>query len=420
LAHPSLNICHLGKYYPPAPGGIETHVQTLARAQAQLGANVRVVCTNHADESGRDVTHLRGATPTVEEHDGAVRVTRMGRRATVARFDVIPTLPQLLKDLQGSDIDVFHLHTPNPTMLLTVAALRLTVPLVITHHSDIVRQRILRYFMSPFERLAYSRATMILTDTDDYVRGSMILNRYIEKVEVLPLGLPLEGWTNPSPQAQEHAQRIRREHGEPLWLGVGRCVYYKGFDVALHALQHVPGKLMIVGHGPLQADLQKYAQKLGVSDRVIWRGYADQDELCGAYHAATAFWFPSNARSEAFGLVQVEAMASGCPVINTSIPASGVAWVSLHEQTGLTVKPNDAQAFAAAANRLLNEPGLRQRLSTAAVERANTEFEHLGMARRSIDLYQHAIYRAAKVVSGTQPADPDLADWVRRMSQAGE
>ena len=83
------------------------------------------------------------------------------------------------------------------------------------------------------------------------------------------------------------------------------------------------------------------------------------------YLAADAFWFPSNARSEAFGLVQVEAMASGCPVINTAIPHSGVPWVSPHEETGLTVPVDDPAALAAAANRLLTEPGLRDRLGAA-------------------------------------------------------
>ena len=105
---------------------------------------------------------------------------------------------------------------------------------------------------------------------------------------------------------------------------------------------------------------------MNLSDRVRWLGRATDDELVGAYLAATALWFPSNARSEGFGLVQVEAMANGCPVINTSIPASGVSWVCRHEQEGLTVPVNDPAAFAAAANRLVSEPDFRARLSAAA------------------------------------------------------
>jgi rhamnosyl/mannosyltransferase len=120
-------------------------------------------------------------------------------------------------------------------------------------------------------------------------------------------------------------------------------------------------------------------------------GYQGFEEVVGAYHAATALWFPSNARSEGFGLVQVEAMASGCPVINTAIPGSGVAWVSPHEQTGLTVPMNDPSEFARAANRLLNERGLRDRLAAGARARVRAEFDHRFMAERCMNIYRSVL-----------------------------
>src|SRR5262249_58399124 len=132
-------------------------------------------------------------------------------------------------------------------------------------------------------------------------------------------------------------------------LAVGRLVYYKGLHNAVKALATVPGRLLVIGEGPAQAELRRLADAEGVADRIIWRGHVGADELVGAYQAATALWFPSNARSEGFGLVQVEAMASGCPVINTAIAGSGVSWVSRHDETGLTVRVNDPAAPAAAA-----------------------------------------------------------------------
>ena len=144
--------------------------------------------------------------------------------------------------------------------------------------------------------------------------------------------------------------------------------------------------------------LQAEAKRLGVDDRVDFLGnlphYLD---VVPYYLAADAFWFPSNARSEAFGLVQVEAMASGCPVINTQIPHSGVPWVSRHEETGLTVAVNDPVALAAAARRLLTETGLRPRLAEAARRRAAAEFDHRIMAERSLEMYRRGL------------ADPDPA-----------
>src|SRR5439155_6052851 len=128
----------------------------------------------------------------------------------------------------------------------------------------------------------------------------------------------------------------------------------------LLGLRHTPGTLLIAGDGPDRRRLQVLARQLGVGERVAFLGYVPS--ITPYYLAATAFWFPSNARSEAFGLVQVEAMACGCPVINTQIPGSGVAWVSRHEETGLTVPMNHPKALADAAWRLLQEPGLRERL----------------------------------------------------------
>ena len=143
-------------------------------------------------------------------------------------------------------------------------------------------------------------------------------------------------------------------------------IYYKGFDNAIRALRDVPGTLTLVGGGPLLGPLRQLARRLGLADRVVFTGnlphYLD---IVPHYLAADAFWFPSNARSEAFGIVQVEAMASGCPVINTAIPHSGVSWVSPHEETGLTVPMDDPKALAAAAHRILEEPGLRDRLADA-------------------------------------------------------
>ncbi|MBW4554157.1 MAG: glycosyltransferase [Aphanocapsa sp. GSE-SYN-MK-11-07L] len=379
-------IYHFAKYYPPTPGGIETHVQTLARAQAALGAEVHVICINGSTHS----TTSLAKTATVEEMDGDVRVTRIGRDFTLARFDVCPELFRTLRQLQGAPDTIFHLHTPNPTMLMALMTLRPTVPLVVTHHSDIVKQRFLKYALRPVEHCVYRRATRIVTTSDHYIAGSKFLKLYEDNLASLPLGLDSSAFGQPSSAALAFANSLRQTYNEPIWLTVGRLVYYKALQVGIAALVNVPGKLYVIGNGPLEQDLKRQAQALGLSDRIIWHGQASQDELVGAYHAATALWFPSNARSEGFGLVQVEAMASGCPVINAAIPCSGVTWVSRHEQEALTIPLNDPIALAQAAWRLLNEPGLRDRLAEAGRIRAQ-EFDHITMAKRSMAIYEQIL-----------------------------
>src|SRR5262245_19789516 len=374
-----VQACHLGTYYRPAPGGIETPVRTRARAQADLGARVRVYCVNH--EGG----------PTAVEHDGLVEVTRFGRIGSALKLDFCP---ELVRGLRRVGADVLHLQVPNPTMILALLAARPRIPMVVAYQSDVINQRLRGALFRPLERLAYRRVRLILPSSPNYPGGSPFLRSYPDRLHVLPMGIDLAPYLTPSAADVEAAGRVREAHGRggPLWLGAGRMVYYKGFIHAVLALAHVDGRLVLIGDGPDGPRLQDEARRLGVGDRVDFLGtlphYLD---VVPYYLAADAFWFPSNARSEAFGLVQVEALASGCPVINTAIPHSGVPWVSPHEQTGLTVPVNDPAALAAAARRLLTEPGLRQRLTGAARRRAVAEFDHRVMAGRSLDAYHRVL-----------------------------
>jgi glycosyltransferase involved in cell wall biosynthesis len=370
----TLSVCHLGKYYPPAPGGIESHVRTLAVAQAQLGLDVQVLCVNH--EPG----------PTRTDHDGSVEVTRLGRAAKASKLDMCP---ELVTALRGVDADILHLHVPNPTMILALLRARPKSQLVVTYHSDIIKQKVLGALFRPLERLAYRKVRAILPTSPDYAGGSRFLKSYGDRLEVLPHGIELDEYLNPSEADQATAETLRKTHPGPLWVGCGRLVYYKGFLNAVRALTRVDGTLILVGEGPERGPLEAEATRLGVADRLVFAGRAPR--LAPYYLAADAFWFPSNARSEAFGLVQVEAMAAGCPVINTAIPHSGVAWVSRHDREGLTVAVDDPLALAEAANRIATEPGLRDRLVEASRRRVREEFDHRVMARRSVDIYRRVL-----------------------------
>jgi glycosyltransferase involved in cell wall biosynthesis len=384
-----MRVCHLGKFYPPAPGGIETHVRTLARAQAALGTQVQVVCTNHADLSGNDVTWSRyGATETaLETDDLGVRICRLGRSAHFAKLDFLPDLRQFFRRLKDQPVDVIHLHTPNPTMLLAVAALRPWAPLVITHHSDVVKQRKMYWAFAPFERLVYDRASRIISNSPDYIAGSTRLLQQQHKVVTLPMGIDLAPFLSPSRAARAHADALRRRYQSagPLWLCVGRCVYYKGYDTAIRALREVPGTLMIVGQGPYKNHLMHAAKELGVADRIVWRSYMSADELIGAYHAATALWLPSNLRSEPFGLTIIEAMACGRATIISR--AGGAAELFTEGYDAIGVTPGDPAALADAILKLVGDPQLRQRLEENARLTAVERFNPTGLPGKIRTLY---------------------------------
>jgi glycosyltransferase involved in cell wall biosynthesis len=380
-------VVHLGKYYHPAHGGIETALRSLAQAQAMLGCRVQVVCMDH--ERGR---------ATRVERDGPVEIIRLRRAASLCKIDLCPDLTRVLRE---SDADLLHLHTPNPTMLLGLILSGDRRPLVVSHHSDVVKMRLRRLLFGPIERAVYNRARLVLAMSSPYIAGSAVLRRCADRVCVLPIGLDLTPYLEPTPEVMALGNALKRSIPGPLWFSCGRLVYYKGFESAMHALQFVPGTWMIAGDGPLRRPLERLAVRLNVQDRVRFVGKLPHDkDLAAHYLAADAFWFPSNARSEAYGLVQVESMASGCPVINTAIPNSGVPWVCRHEESGLTVPVDDPAAFAAAAMRLLEESGLRDRLATGARARAVAEFDRETMGRRSMMLYSATLSSTRRDTSG--------------------
>ncbi len=337
------------------------------------------------------VNHHAGPPPDAPESDGPVAVVRVGRWASVAKFDVAPGLTATLRRLLADPPDVWHLHAPNVTMMLAALALPRLWPLVITHHADIDRHHGLRHLVRPLETRLYRRADLVLATSPPAIGGSPLLTKFRAKVEVLPLGLDLRPFTDPSPAARTCAECYRYNDPGPLWVTVGRLVPYKALGVALHALRRVPGTLLVVGTGPMGATWRALAGALGVADRVVWCGQASPDALVGAYHAATAHWFPSNAPAEGFGLVQVEAMASGCPTVNAAVPHSGVGWVCRDGVAGLTVPVDDPAAFADAANRLLTEPGLRDRLSAGGRLDAARRFTAEVMAARCEELYRRVV-----------------------------
>jgi glycosyltransferase involved in cell wall biosynthesis len=387
----SLRITHLGKFFHPAHGGIEQTVRSLAHAQARIGCSVRVICMDH--EWGR---------ATRVEQDGPVEIVRVRRAASFGKIDYCPDLPRVLRNSQA---DLLHLHTPNPTMILGLMLSGDRRPLVVTHYSDVVKQRLRRLLFSPMERACYDRARLVLSVSSPYVAGSKVLRRYIDRVAVLPIGLELAPFLAPAPEVRARSDHLKRSYPGPLWFFCGRLVYYKGLETALLALRSVPGTLLIAGDGPWRTHLERFSARLDLKDRVQFLGKVPRDEDLAAYYLASeAFWFPSNARSEAYGLVQIEAMASGCPVINTAIPHSGVPWVSRHEETGLTVPVDDPAAFAGAALRLLNEPGLHDRLAASARARAISEFHCDAMGSRSKELYSSTL-AAARRDSGHNGSD---------------
>ena len=364
-----LQVLHVGKFYPPHMGGIESHLQVLC-GELTKSVDLRVIVANDNRSA-------------VQETLESVSVVRVPTWLTLASTPLCPAMIQQVRAYRG---DILHLHFPNPMAVLAYLASGYRGRVVVTYHSDMVRQRVLGPMFEPLLHEALERSSAIIATSPNYLETSRVLARHQERCHIIPLGIPIDSFNRCDPGETEE---IRRLYGDRLIVSVGRLVYYKGFEFLIRAMTRVPApaRLLIVGEGPLRGKLTSLAAELGVGDRVVFLGKIPHHRLVACYHAARFAVLASIARSEAFGIAQIEAMAAGLPVVNTNLD-SGVPFVSLHRETGLTVPPCDPGALADAMNELLENDVLRAVLGRAAAQRAAQEFSLESMAARTFSLYE--------------------------------
>jgi rhamnosyl/mannosyltransferase len=351
-------------------GGIETHLEALCQ-QLRPVADVRVLAANTANTR-------------VEEERAGVRILRLPPRIWLS---TAPLCPSLAREIGRATPDLVHLHLPHPGGMLAVLASAYRGPLVVTYHSDVVRQQWRAAPFHPVLLATLRRAQAIIATSETYARTSPILRRFASSCTVVPYGIPLDRFACPDPRA---VRQLRERFGPRVVLAIGRLVYYKGYDVLIEAMPHVEAHLVLVGDGPLLSSLEAQAARLGVTHKVTFAGEIANDALGPYYHAADVFALPSVARSEAFGIVQLEALACGVPVVNTSLP-SGVPEVSLDGVTGVTVPPRDARALAAALSRLLDDPQLRANYAVAGRARVARHFTNELMGQRVRRIYEDVL-----------------------------
>lgn len=369
-----MRILHVAKFYPPAFGGMETVVASMAEGVAALGHEV-VVLAHAADGDTRPLHPTPGVT-----------VLRAPYRFALGTLAFSPAYAQLYREWRAW-ADVVHVHTPFPIADLLIALWPPKAPIVVTWHSDIVRQKLLKYVVAPLAHALCRRAAAIHCSAEFIRRDSTFLPPYRDKIRVIPFGRAVESFTAAAADATAKAG-TRAARGGRFALAVGRLVYYKGFDVLIRAAADLPDlRLAIIGDGPMQAELQRLIDTLDLRERVTLLGGVNAEVLAAHYAAADLFVLPSTHRSETFALVQVEAMAAGLPVINTSLP-TGVPEVSLDGITGLTVPPGDQAALTMALERLWSEADVRARFGAAGRARALSVYSQSAAAERFIELYE--------------------------------
>jgi glycosyltransferase involved in cell wall biosynthesis len=361
--HP-LSVLHVGKYYAPHVGGMETHLKQL-------------VCHQTSRMSVEAVVANDGPVTRTEVLDGA-RITRVACYGTVASQPMCPSLPW---NLAGHSESIVHIHMPNPWAAQAFLMSGHPGKLIITHHADTLGRPYLRKLADPFVRRVMNRAAAIIVTSKRYLESSDELIGFHNKCHVVPLGIDVEEFET---DTSEEVRAIQAKYGERLIVAVGRLAPYKGFEFLLQAMQSVDATLLLIGEGPLRKYLESARERLGVTKKTHLLGHVENVEPY--YRAGKMLALPSVSRAESFGMVQLEAMAAGIPVVNTDID-SGVPEVSLDGVTGITVAPNDVEALGEAIRMLLNNDEMRSRYGRAAQARVREGFSARQMANRTMQLY---------------------------------
>jgi len=363
------DVLQVNKLYHPVVGGIETVVRDIATGLASRGHESRVLA----------------ATPFGRGSLSSEQGVRVRKTASLGRVQSVPLSPSYPVRLhqEAQDVDIVHYHLPNPLGPVSHALTpSTTARTVVTYHSDIVRQQTALRLYAPILRSFLDDVDRILVTSPRLLDHSEFLTPHREKCSIVPLSIDVDR-VIASANDNNHTRMnslpndydLPRDADEQVVLFVGRLNYYKGVEYLVDAMQTVEATLLVVGEGERRQALERQARECGVAERVHYLGQVSDEVLDCCFAFSDLFVLPSIEPSEAFGLVQLEAMAHELPVVNTDLP-TGVPWVSRDGETGVTVPPRNSQALATAISELLDNDDRRQALAKNGRDRVLEEFTH--------------------------------------------
>ncbi len=371
-----LRVLCFGRFFDDIPGGMQTHVDHLFRA---MQGHIDYVHLVPSRDSKAFEGKLHGypliRTPSWNV-DGSLALSP----------GLIAKARQLHRE---KPFDLVHLHMPDPMSHIASWAVPAHVPRVMTWHADIIRQKALLTFYRPFQTAALRNAGAIIAATPAHIKSSSELTapHLQNKLHVVPFGFDLAHYAQP----QANTATLRRRYPGKIVFALGRHVHYKGFDVLIKAMAQLPAdtQLVIGGEGPLGSEWKALAALSPAAARIHFTGMISDADLPSYFQACDVFCLPAVNQAEAFGIVQVEAMACAKPVVSTKLN-NGVDFVNQDGVSGYTVTPSSVDELAQALQRLLADEALRTRLGQQALQRAQSEFSLPALRSKTLAAYQQA------------------------------
>lgn len=247
-------------------------------------------------------------------------------------------------------------------------------------------------FYQPFERAVLKRAKTVVCTSEPYRDSSLPLKDWQSKCQVVPLGVDVERFKHEPPE-EGSASNEGPASPTPLLqvLAVGRLTYYKGFSYLIEAAAQTPGiHIDLIGHGDEAGQLKKLTTSLKLEERVTFHGILSDAELAQRMVGCDCLCLPSIERTEAFGMVLLEAMYFGKPTIISDVEGSGMGWVVDDGLTGIKVKPADADSLASALSSLAIDPESAVEMGQAGRKKFDEKFEISHAIEELVTIYELA------------------------------
>ena len=370
-----MKVLQIGKFYP-IRGGVEKVMYDLMFGLAGRHVQCDMLCA------------------TTEDHPAGIlsvgdyaKVIAMPTEVKLAATTIAPKMIAKLREI-AAEYDIVHIHHPDPMACLTLFLSGYQGKVVLHWHSDILKQKLLLRFYQMLQDWLIERADLIVGTTPVYVQDSPFLSKMQHKVDYIPIGVE-----RVVPDAGRMME-IRKKYGnKKLIFSLGRLVEYKGYEYLIRAAQYLDGEYQIVigGKGPLYEELRLLIMRLGVQDRVELIGFVSDEDLAAYYGACDVFCLSSILKTEAFAIVQIEAMSCGKPVVSTHIPSSGVSWVNADGKSGLVVEVENPEALAQAFRAVTRDKETYEYLSSGSYDRYESHFTRDKMVSKCLDIYDRVL-----------------------------
>lgn len=367
-----MKVLQLVKYYDPCQGGMESVVKNIVEGVIDSCDDIdfTIYANNHERSFEKKIVKNNRETIINEITPVYLKSQPLNLRYS--------SLKNLIKDN-----DVIHHHYPFPTMeiaLLRYIKLMNNKKFIITWHANIKNSRWswIEKFYNPIIKKLLDRADHIVVTSPQLFEASNVLQAYKDKITVIPLSF------DPKYSSLQSKKAPVSRCFELLF--VGKLRKYKGIEYLIKAIESLNVKLTILGNGEELIKLEELVSVLNIKDKVSFITNASDEKLGEVYTKSDLFILPSINEAEAFGVVQLEAMANGLPVINTNLE-SGVPFVSVNDYSGITVEPKDIQGLRHAIEKLVNNKELYELYSLNALKRVET-FSREKMSKAYAEIYQ--------------------------------